>query len=100
MQSNRLPKCPSDILVVNFLVCPQAPEQMKERDVFKASHDKQAEAIEQQAGAPSNPSESAQVTLLPSSHRMPASLRPSTLSSLPFAPPSGLLAAVRVCRNT
>ncbi|CAL5228656.1 g11826 [Coccomyxa viridis] len=38
----------------------KAPEQMKERDVFKASHDKQAEAIEQQAGAPSNPSESAQ----------------------------------------
>ena len=41
---------------------------MKERDVFKASHDKQAEQIEQQGGAPSNPSESAQVTHVPSPH--------------------------------
>lgn len=35
---------------------------MKERDVFKASHDKQAQRFEQTAEAPSNPSESAQVT--------------------------------------
>ena len=39
----------------------QAPEKMKERDVFKASHDKQAAAIEQGNEVAGNPSDSAQV---------------------------------------
>ncbi len=77
----------------------QAPEQMKERDVFKGSHDKQAEAIEQQAGAPSNPSESAQVTLLYSPHHVHASYcfqcSVACLSTSPW-----LLVPVRVSGST
>lgn len=39
----------------------QAPEKMKERDVFKGSHDRQAAAMERNTATASNPTESAQV---------------------------------------
>ena len=55
---------------------------MKERDVFKASHDKQAEQIEQGG----NPSESAQVSLrvdIDTPHPcMPLAFFPSSMSGL------------------
>lgn len=38
----------------------KAPDQMKERDVFKASHNRQAAAIERSAASSGNPTESAQ----------------------------------------
>lgn len=40
----------------------QAPDRMKEGDVFKASHDKQAAAMEQGVQVSGNPLESAQVS--------------------------------------
>ncbi len=47
----------------------QASDRMKEGDVFKASHDKQAAVAEEGAQMSGNPAESAQVSL--------ASLQPS-----------------------
>ena len=94
MKGNCLPICP-----VDGKCCLQAPEQMKERDVFKASHDKQAQGFKQTAEAPSNPSESAQVTGLHST-LIHAPLHPHARQLALTTSPCLLNAISPVCRDT